>query len=96
MTDLVVVDAVHDPFDEVYRLTIGYVQTTTTADGDEVSELVPVEVFVFSATDDRWQGKKPDDVVKEQRRLVRAALREREDAVTPRPVETLPGVGDPL
>jgi hypothetical protein len=60
--------------------------------------VVPVEDFVFSAGDPRWADKSEEEVVRELRRLVRAALRSREeDAAAASPaVSTLPGVGDPL
>ncbi len=70
--------------------------------GDPVVETVPVVVpledFVFSAQDPKWKGKSKDEVAKEQRRLVRAALRARERAAgaDARKLDSLPGVGDPL
>jgi len=58
--------------------------------------LVPMEDFVFAAFDDRWEGKTPEEIVREQKRLVRAALRKRDEPVAAREIEQLPGVGDSL
>ena len=60
------------------------------------SELVPVEDFLFSAFDDRWADKSPEEIVREQKRLVRAALRKRDESEPPQNVSPMPGVGDPL
>ncbi len=76
--------------------------TTTDDEGVEVpvttrqEVVVPVEDFVFAAFDERWEGKGPDEIVAEQKRLVRAALRERETAAAEPKRLAMPGVGDPL
>jgi hypothetical protein len=57
---------------------------------------VPVEYFVFSAGDAKWKGKGPDDIVREQKRVVRKALRDRELATAEPERLDMPGIGDPL
>jgi hypothetical protein len=60
------------------------------------TQAVPIEEFAFSAEDPKWEGKPPDEIVREQRKLVRAALRKRqEDAESTRRL-AMPGVGDAL
>jgi len=83
-------------------------EPTLDADGNEVHVptvqrterglvLVPTEDFVFSALDDRWEGKTPEETIREQKRLVGAALRKREEAADAgRDVEQMPGVGDKI
>lgn len=70
--------------------------------GEPLSEtrtvLVPLEEFTFSGVDPKWEDKGPDEIVREQKRIVRKALRERERAAEEQAGERLamPGVGDPL
>lgn len=62
------------------------------------------ETFVFSANDERWNGKTPEEIADIQRQIILTALHEREEAVIPQPVDpaanapagSLPGVGQPL
>lgn len=82
-------EVIQGPEGEDIEVQGGAVMETTVV-------LVPVEDFVFACTDPKWEGKSDEEVVKEQKRLVRAALRQREEDAKPRPVETMPGVGDPL
>jgi len=60
--------------------------------------VIPLEDFAFTALDPRWEGLSEDAIVKEQRKMVRAALRKREkdaeDAAAR--LSPMPGVGDPL
>lgn len=73
---------------------------------EPVLEQVPVhsnvEDFVFAADDERWQGKTKEQVAKAQRKLVRAALEERQgviDAEARRVTaarSALPGTGEAL
>jgi hypothetical protein len=110
---LVVIDHYLDRSDETYRLTIGYIdlvpvpvvdeagEPVVGEDGEPITEeqevAVPVEDFVFAAFDDSWKGKGPDEIVREQKRQVRAALRQRQDGAAPaRERLDMPGVGDAL
>jgi hypothetical protein len=76
----------------------------TEVQGAPVTEIrtvaVPLEDFAFSVEDPKWEGKSEEEIVKEQRRLVRAALRKREKAEPAEDVtarrQPLPGVGDAL
>ena len=73
---------------------------------ETVVEHVPVEDFVFAADDDRWfhksngKRRKHEDVAKEQRELVRQALRARDRAAKraerARGATQMPGVGETL
>jgi hypothetical protein len=98
MTDLVVVDHHLDETSDSYRLTIGYVrELAPVEDGaPPTAELVPVEDFLFAAGDEKWEGKTPEDIVREQKRLVRAALRKRDDTRPKPKITGLPGVGKAL
>jgi hypothetical protein len=68
---------------------------------DVVTELVPVEDFVFAADDERWEGKTPAQVAALQRRLVKNALDRRaeeaaEEAKKQAARVDLPGTGEAL
>jgi hypothetical protein len=63
--------------------------------------LVPVEDFVFSAYDERWEGLDDEEIAAEQKRLVLAALVERERVMLEEAERVeervpMPGVGEPL
>lgn len=64
---------------------------------ETVTAYIPFEDFVFADDDPRWHGKSAGAITAEQRKLVREALREREER-TPAATEPvpLPGVGEPL
>jgi hypothetical protein len=65
-------------------------------------ELVPTEDFLFHADDKRWEGKTVEEVAAAQRRLVKRALRERENAASEEQqrreaaITSLPGAGEGL
>lgn len=123
MSDLVVIEHYRDPFEDVYRLTIGYVEERQVPVLDEHGEpqfwpdgedgtpgepametltvSTPVEDFVFSCYDERWNDKTDDEVAVEQKRLVRVALRKRDAgeaaaAAAAARLVPMPGVGETL
>ena len=105
MTDLVVVDHVHDEAAGVFRLIVG----TPVYDDAEEPALIgyePADDIVFSALDPQWhEDDDPDgplrslgDIAAEQRAIVRDALTAPEDPPPDPPAEPtpMPGVGEPL
>jgi hypothetical protein len=70
----------------------------TTVRTEEREVIVVVEDFAFTALDPKWEGKSEDEIVHEQKRLVRAALRKREKdaADATAGLRSLPGIGDAL
>lgn len=63
---------------------------------ETVAVVEPVEEFTFYAGDPRYEGKTDDEIAKDQKRVVREALRKREAEAAPPTVNALPGVGQPL
>jgi len=77
---------------------VGRGPAVTTYRTERREVVVVVEDFAFTGLDPKWEGKSDDEIVREQKRLVRAALRKRDDdaaAMTER-LQTMPGVGDGL
>jgi hypothetical protein len=114
MPDYTVLD--HRLDGDIYHVIVGRVETRVTAkvidgqlvmsNGEPETEEVQVvtdlvEDFVFAADDERWQGKDPEQIAAEQRRLIKEQLdqrdQEREQAeLRAAEAERLPGVGDAL
>jgi hypothetical protein len=64
---------------------------------EQVRTVVPVEDFVFSDTDERWDGKSDEEVAASQIRSVRRVLKKREEAAADQPTpRKMPGAGRAL